>query len=280
MSSIFLPKHVNEALIPRSKVVYGNRHFLCLILRQFSLPTSYYVLAPLKISPNIITSLSICSGIGAAFALATSNYILGAILMILWGFLDCCDGEVARYTERQSKYGAVLEIINSDLQYVLWLPALSYGLFAGGFLDVSWAFLAFVSCGLFSVLRTVLNVYPEDILHQPKSRLVTFVACQFKNMEEMRSDHLFASYFYNIWRNIITQQGMFELTVLIAACFYPPALKYLVMFYVSAYIAFVSLMLLSLLVLGFFVIGRSKGAVSKRSSETFAFTEVEVTDNS
>jgi phosphatidylglycerophosphate synthase len=208
---------------------------LVILQRKISLPVSYFVLAPLGVHPNAITAASSIVGILAAVAFALGHFVGGAWMTILWGVMDCCDGEVARLTGRQSKFGELLETLNSNLQYAIWLPAIAYGLYSGGALELGWVFAAFLACAVFNVGRGLWGKYPVAYLGQPVGRARVFLACQFKDMFELRRTDRVAAMVFYAWRNVVAQHGLFELLFLCFALFIPSGLPFLTMFYVVVY---------------------------------------------
>jgi len=80
--------------------------------RRFSKPISTR-LAALDVSPNWVTSGAIAVGVCAAVLIAQGGYsytLAGAVLLIVSRLLDDCDGEVARLTQRQSRFGQLYDV--------------------------------------------------------------------------------------------------------------------------------------------------------------------------
>jgi archaetidylinositol phosphate synthase len=63
------------------------------------------------ISANAWTGLSIIFGIAAAYFIATSNFLPGALLFLVAAFCDAADGAVARFKKAASNRGAYLDTI-------------------------------------------------------------------------------------------------------------------------------------------------------------------------
>lgn len=63
----------------------------------------------LNINPNIVTIISPFIALLSAYFFANGNLILGALFILLSGFLDVVDGAVARYHNRASPFGAFLD---------------------------------------------------------------------------------------------------------------------------------------------------------------------------
>jgi Phosphatidylglycerophosphate synthase len=62
-----------------------------------------------KITPNIITIISVIIGVFAAISFFKEKPLLGATLLFISGFFDLLDGVVAREREKASKFGAVFD---------------------------------------------------------------------------------------------------------------------------------------------------------------------------
>lgn len=80
------------------------------VTEVFSIPLTR-VLAALRISPNLITSLSLISGLVTGLFFARGEWIVGALLFELSCFFDNIDGKVARLRCMTSEFGVKLEWI-------------------------------------------------------------------------------------------------------------------------------------------------------------------------
>lgn len=81
----------------------------------------------LRVPPNPITYLMIVAGVLGGVALAFGGLwsaILAALLIQVYLLLDCCDGEVARYTGRTSVAGVFLDRIGHYLAEIALLIGL------------------------------------------------------------------------------------------------------------------------------------------------------------
>jgi|TARA_B110000263_G_scaffold25736_3_gene19709 archaetidylinositol phosphate synthase len=92
------------------------------------------IFASTGISPNVWTAVglifafisSLVYGISLEFSL-----ILGGILLLISGFFDIVDGQVARYTNRISKSGGFLDSIFDKIAEV----AIFFGILLGGYVE-------------------------------------------------------------------------------------------------------------------------------------------------
>ena len=50
----------------------------------------------LKLTPNLITTISLICGLGSVYNIYKNKYIIGAILWFLSYYFDCADGKMAR----------------------------------------------------------------------------------------------------------------------------------------------------------------------------------------
>ena len=80
----------------------------------------------LGISPNQITIISLLFGIGCAVAFTYRLFLIGALLLFISAILDLIDGSVARKTDHNSNFGAVLDWIID--KYVDTLAILGVGM--------------------------------------------------------------------------------------------------------------------------------------------------------
>ena len=111
--------------------------------------------ASTKLSPNFWT------GIGLAFAFASAiayglnlqieyAFIFGGILLLISGFFDIVDGQVARVTKKTSKKGAFFDSVFDKIAEV----AIFLGILIGGFAEPYLVFLAITLSLLVSFTRS------------------------------------------------------------------------------------------------------------------------------
>ena len=84
------------------------------------------------LSPNTITVLSLFIGLMAAGSFALGGYlagIVGSLLFQLSAIVDCCDGEVARLTNRQSRFGQLLDLAADNVVHMAIFAGVAWGLF-------------------------------------------------------------------------------------------------------------------------------------------------------
>lgn len=66
-------------------------------------------LAQRKVSPNVISSISLCLSFISGLFYAFGMIFMGGMTLLLSGFTDTLDGSIARVTGQSTKYGALLD---------------------------------------------------------------------------------------------------------------------------------------------------------------------------
>ena len=94
---------------------------------SFFISLSYY-LGPVfkqnKLTPNMLTTLSLIFGLLSIYSIEKNKFKLGAIFYILMYFLDCCDGNFARRYNMESKLGDYYDHIKDSIIFILLLIVL------------------------------------------------------------------------------------------------------------------------------------------------------------
>lgn len=104
-------------------------------------------------SPNAVTALSLLIGFAAAACFAQGRYvtgIVGALLFQVAAVIDCCDGDVARVTFEESRFGEQLDILGDNLVHVTIFAALAWAGYktGGGILPFVLGAAAIIGSGL------------------------------------------------------------------------------------------------------------------------------------
>ena len=114
------------------------------------------VFASTGISPNVWTV------IGLIFALVSSivygisfeySLILGGIILLISGFFDIVDGQVARYTNKITKSGGFLDSVFDKIAEV----SIFFGILIGGYAEPYLVFLAITLSLLVSYTRAIAD---------------------------------------------------------------------------------------------------------------------------
>jgi phosphatidylglycerophosphate synthase len=93
------------------------------------------------LSPNAITVLSMVIGLLAAASFGVGSYtagVMGALLFQLSAIVDCCDGEVARLTHRQSRFGEQLDITADNVVHMAIFAGVAWGTYLTQVSGTSW----------------------------------------------------------------------------------------------------------------------------------------------
>lgn len=110
------------------------------------------------LSPNFWTGVGLVFAFLSAIAYGLNSYlsswfsaaIIGGILLLISGFFDIVDGQVARYTKKVSKRGGFLDSVFDKIAEV----AIFAGLLVGGFAEPIWVLLAITLSLLVSYARS------------------------------------------------------------------------------------------------------------------------------
>jgi phosphatidylglycerophosphate synthase len=104
-------------------------------------------------SPNAVTALSLLIGFTAAGFFAHGAYlagVIGALLFQVSAIIDCCDGDVARLTFRESRFGEQLDLIGDNVVHMAMFAAIGWAAYVneGGWLFLALALLAMIGNAL------------------------------------------------------------------------------------------------------------------------------------
>lgn len=123
--------------------------------RKLSRPLSRLFMK-LRFSPNLITLLSMVTGLMGAACFAMGSYragITGALLFQLAVILDCCDGEVARLTFAESRLGQAFDLVSDNIVHVAVFAGIAWGAYqnnpvSSGYLPLLLGGIAVLSTGV------------------------------------------------------------------------------------------------------------------------------------
>lgn len=79
------------------------------------------------ISPNVVSLVSISTGVASAPFFAAGNFVVGALLLQLCAIIDCVDGELARVLFKQSPLGKWLDWLGDQVVHVSVFAAIGVG---------------------------------------------------------------------------------------------------------------------------------------------------------
>jgi phosphatidylglycerophosphate synthase len=207
-------RSVKDIAYPEKKREYGNWLVYSIILRKVSIFITLFFVKT-GISPNFVTLLSFSIGLAGMFYLYLGEFVEGAVIVAFWKLFDCVDGEVARISERFSPIGNILEMLNSNSQYLFLVPSVAAGLLRQNYISVEALFLSFIAMGVFVSIR---NFYNKKINHnEDVSFWKEVVYCQFKSSGVLRQKNRVGGYIYYFRYNLIAQNGIIYPALIICA---------------------------------------------------------------
>tara|TARA_Y100000389_G_C17411970_1_gene491464 strand:- start:166 stop:927 length:762 start_codon:yes stop_codon:yes gene_type:complete len=106
---------------PSRKRIIAENYVLTNIIVKLITPFIAYLLKKFNISPDSITIISFISLMIASCLFVFDNGHIACLFIILFGFLDSLDGDLARLNKKKSKYGATLDTMGADIFY-LFIP--------------------------------------------------------------------------------------------------------------------------------------------------------------
>lgn len=104
-----------------------------LISRTINRPISIALsslLAKTPITPNMLSFVTFLTAMASAAAMASTQFVVGGLLLQFSSILDGCDGEVARLKYQSSRLGAWLDTILDDISTVVFAFGMGYGLYS------------------------------------------------------------------------------------------------------------------------------------------------------
>ena len=96
------------------------------LLRPISKPLTW-VFIKLGISANQVTVLQLLFGVVGSILFAYGKFITGCIFLQIGFILDLCDGDVARFNNKESKAGEYLDLIGHRTVIPLYFFGLGLG---------------------------------------------------------------------------------------------------------------------------------------------------------
>ena len=124
----------------------------------------------LRWTPNAITMVSMVVGLVAAGFFVSGSWeyaLIGALLFQLSVIIDCCDGEVARLTFSESKFGQELDIWADNVVHI----AIFAGIACGAYLQGPWEqTLLPLILGASAVLANVVSLLLVNAARHLRSR--------------------------------------------------------------------------------------------------------------
>ncbi|MEX2394976.1 MAG: CDP-alcohol phosphatidyltransferase family protein [Actinomycetota bacterium] len=90
------------------------------------------VLSRLGFSANVLTAVGVVTSAIASWRIASGAFLSAGIILTFGGFLDFCDGSVARVKGTASKFGAFLDSVTDRFSDAFWFSAFTWFYFQDG----------------------------------------------------------------------------------------------------------------------------------------------------
>ncbi len=119
----------------RRRYISENYVLMNIIVKRIT-PIMAYFFNKISISPDFITILSFFSIFFGSGSLIFGYGQAACLFMILFGFLDSLDGDLARLNKKKTKYGATLDTMGADLFYFLIPISVSFYLYNQDFENI------------------------------------------------------------------------------------------------------------------------------------------------
>ncbi|GAA4273213.1 CDP-alcohol phosphatidyltransferase family protein [Aquimarina gracilis] len=100
-----------------------------LLLKYITVPLVFIMVNYTRITPNIISILSMGFGVLSAYYYFSSNVLFGGLMYFISYIFDATDGKVARITKTGKPYGAWMDISIDRLNLTLISTAIAYNYF-------------------------------------------------------------------------------------------------------------------------------------------------------
>lgn len=114
-----------------------------IVYRRFSRPIARF-LARYNVNPNSVTYFAFAIGILSGYLIAVGKIYLGVLVLFISQIFDCVDGDLARLTNRVTRYGAYIDRVFDrfvDAAIIMGVVALNpEKLWLAGFLALVFSF--------------------------------------------------------------------------------------------------------------------------------------------
>ena len=179
----------------------------------------------LRISPNLISLISILLIFLSSYLILTKMFLGGIILLALAVILDCVDGELARVLKKTSVLGERLEALGADLVTMVGIPSISIWMFFYNDLTVLIVFFSFISASVYVFSRGFLNFDVQTEIDKLSFwEKITF--SQSKNNISIRKKSFLGSMIFFLRMNLVTQDGIVFFSVILIGVSYPQMIIY------------------------------------------------------
>lgn len=171
-------------------------------------PLGFLIALPLAhtpVSPNLVTFVSTLVGVISAIfmGLGTEKGLqIGVVLYLFSNVLDCTDGQLARMTQRFSRYGRIFDGVADYIVGFSTFIALGIGWKPEGWENTRWWLLVIMGGMVFTAYQSMhLNHVRESYLHAIKSSHTQATGTKKKRKKQKKSIFLriFLIPFYSLY---------------------------------------------------------------------------------
>jgi phosphatidylglycerophosphate synthase len=201
-----------------------NREILSpvlILIRVTSLPL-FFLLVLFRFSPNFVSLISSLTLILSGIFASLGDFFISSIFMYISISLDCADGQIARYKNKQSIFGQKLESINGDLALLIYPLSVSIGLFNSGLVSIWVVLLTALSSSIYVNWRGVLSISSINDDPNGLTFLKRIIYSQQKPNENVRDKSLIGKILFILRMNTATQAGI-PLYLIIIFLFFSPS---------------------------------------------------------
>lgn len=119
-----------------------------------------------KVSPNAVTLFGAAMHVPIAVLIARGDWVVAAVLLLVFGLFDTLDGDIARLQNRESANGMLLDTITDRVKEVALYTGVIYAFATTG--EPSWLLAAAAAALGFSLMTGYLNAIGDAALAKYK----------------------------------------------------------------------------------------------------------------
>jgi phosphatidylglycerophosphate synthase len=159
-----------DAAYPKLAKKASDGMYCYIVQRRISLYISLFCVRK-GITSNAATGIDMLFAILAAWSLSQGHYVLGVILIQIFGLWSCVDGEVARLTKSPSKLGDFYDTMTDRSAEFLIVAGVFYSMLPSA-ISHSWGTLFFCYIGMVFLITASSEKF-RSVYHKnyPKSEL-------------------------------------------------------------------------------------------------------------
>jgi phosphatidylglycerophosphate synthase len=214
-----------------------NQYFLFFLMMKISPYFTFFFSKYTNIKPNTISLFSIFFLFLSLWNLFIENYAYSFFFLFMNLFLDNIDGELARVNNQASKFGELLEKINSDLFYLFFYNLIAYKYFNDQLIELrNFIFFIFISLLYFLIRSRISHITIPETLKL--NQLNTILFGLFKYSDNIRINYRISRVIYIFFWNVISSGGVSEIifAFLLIMNFDSFAIKYIFFYYFVLFI--------------------------------------------